>query len=400
MGLFNPSGAHCWTRCTAQPKACEHIPRTSTQYSRLGNAAHELAARCLQNNTNTYTYYGETITIVEPDATEVFTLDGNMCSHVQGYVDRVRALAKKVGTNVIKSEERHSLEESNGYIDAWMINPACDHLYFVDLKYGENYPYYAEGNEQLMFYAMMLLAQDTQGNVKNITVAIDQPRCQKNPDWTEVTYTSNYIRDWYGGTVVPAKMEALSDQAKFVPGDIQCKWCPIKSVCTARAAKPLATLGTNAAALQVAPPELPDFKLLTLSQLGAMVDRLKTGRVKAWIEDAEKYLRQQVTEQNQQCVLPDGKRQWVKVEGKRSYSWSNPAMLVSRLGSLITTHHNKPITVAQARTALKDAGYSKKEIDMYLDGIVAVSRGVSMKLTDKPGIAMGAPQHLKPSKEK
>lgn len=56
---LSPSGASRWMNCAGAPNAEAGIPDTASSYAEEGTAAHELAAVCLETDTDASQHLGE-----------------------------------------------------------------------------------------------------------------------------------------------------------------------------------------------------------------------------------------------------------------------------------------------------------------------------------------------------
>ena len=82
---LSPSSAHRWLRCPASIEACRDIKDTSSIHAEEGTAAHELAETVLRNPLNNAAHYVGNVF-------NGFTVDDDMASFVQQYVDRIHSL--------------------------------------------------------------------------------------------------------------------------------------------------------------------------------------------------------------------------------------------------------------------------------------------------------------------
>ena len=64
------------------------------------------------------------------------------------------------------------------------------------------------------------------------TMVVFQPRLDHVDEWT---VGRDYLLQWAEKELVPAYKRTLDPRAKFVPGEVQCKFCKIRATCKARA---------------------------------------------------------------------------------------------------------------------------------------------------------------------
>src|SRR5690606_6572886 len=84
------SSAHRWLRCLGSVLGAQE--ETSSEFADEGTAAHELASQCLVCGTHAVDHLGQVIDVKNDDGTvrRSFTVDEDMASYVQVYVDSIR----------------------------------------------------------------------------------------------------------------------------------------------------------------------------------------------------------------------------------------------------------------------------------------------------------------------
>lgn len=239
MAEHSPLGASSASRWLACPPSYGLIQRTGAQdneseHAALGTAAHKLADMCLESGKDAWEYIGQTIngykvgsdpqTQIEPDA-------------VQVYLDYVRPLAEQA--DVSASELRlgnkwkpHPLYGGTADFVASYFNG----IRVVDYKHGAGLGVEAEGNPQLLYYAIGALKEFTTDPPDQwlVTMTIVQPRYHGNPIKTW-TITVGELRAWSRDVMVPG-MLAAENMAKrhatvpvvaadYTAGD-HCRFCP------------------------------------------------------------------------------------------------------------------------------------------------------------------------------
>lgn len=109
-----------------------------------------------------------------------------------------------------------------------------------DLKYGKGKEVDADENPQGMTYAlgvidMLAEAGEDVFDIDRVDIIIIQPRLGGIKTWST---TVDHLLDWRDDVLSPALTEALAGLkggAKFVPGEVQCQWCPARGGCAALA---------------------------------------------------------------------------------------------------------------------------------------------------------------------
>ena len=104
----------------------------------------------------------------------------------------------------------------------------------VDYKYGKGVVVEVTENPQAMLYGLGALeVVDLLGTVKDVTLAICQPRAGGISTWD---LTAESLLAWREKTVLPIVAETSMPEARIIPGYDQCRWCPVAGVCKTRAA--------------------------------------------------------------------------------------------------------------------------------------------------------------------
>ena len=219
---LSPSSAHRWLHCPGSVKAEQGLPDSSSDAAREGSAAHELAELVLANGGNAFDWIGKPL--IEWNA---FTVDDEMASNVQEYVDYVKSLGGEQAYEVGVSYEKW-VEGGQGTSDAIVLNG--DTLYVVDLKYGKGVQVFAEGNEQAQLYALGALDEYSFADIKKVVVVIVQPRLDHIDEW-ETTPEQLYK---FGEFASQQAELCEQEDAPRVPGEKQCHWCKARAICPAQ----------------------------------------------------------------------------------------------------------------------------------------------------------------------
>lgn len=220
--ICSPSGAPGWMRCAGWEGGSG-----SSKYSRLGTAAHELAAKCLLAKEDAAIHLH---TEIEVEG-ELFVVDLDMIDAVQVYLDLVRDLGGdlhvevKLPISLITGET-----DAEGTSDAVALFPK--EICCVDYKHGQGESVYAEENEQLQMYALAALEEF--GFVNDFETArliIVQPRINNISEWS--LPIPKLLE--FGKKATLAAKNKLSGSTDLNPGERQCGWCAKKATCSALA---------------------------------------------------------------------------------------------------------------------------------------------------------------------
>lgn len=224
-------------RCPGSLAMESGIPDTSSEFSREGTAAHDLAAMALESGNNASAYLGRIIKVEESE----YEVDQDMVDAVQTYLDLVRAIAEG-GQLLVEQRVDFShivnLQDQGGTADAIILLE--DEIVVVDLKYGRGVRVDADDNEQLRLYALGALAAfDLIADYKRVRTVIAQPRLSYV---SEAVYSikdllafSEQVRE---RAFIALKVLEHKDQAALhlEPGEKQCQWCKAKPTCPKLAA--------------------------------------------------------------------------------------------------------------------------------------------------------------------
>ena len=234
--LFAPSAAPRWMRCIGSTAAIKNakIFDEGSEYAAEGSVAHDVAKDCLRNDMDAEKYIGE---VRESDGFK-FTVDDDMASFVQVYVDQIRRRpGEKCIEETLDLSEVYGVENQFGTADAVIFNTDEDMLEVRDLKFGRGVVVFAEGNEQALSYAAGVyeLYQDV-WDWKKILIAIHQPRVDHYDEWIiDIDELKAFMAKaktaaQAGEILLGASEKMIATQ--LTAGEKQCQWCPLKGSCS------------------------------------------------------------------------------------------------------------------------------------------------------------------------
>lgn len=333
---LSPSASSRWMTC---PGSVHLEPDTkgsdSSVYAEKGTAMHTVSDLCLTKGIEPATFIGKTFNghIVTSDMSEL----------VQVYVNYIRALS---GDKYY--EEKVTLVEVIndcwGTADGIVIDGSL--MRVIDLKTGGGVRVDAEGNTQLLCYALgAYIKYAPVYDIDTITVTIVQPPMNSIDSWTislkELLSFAEELKRSYAAI--------QNEPNKFVASDKACKWCRARVKCPemVRLANEAAMMDFNDLSLDTIEHWMPKISLLQL-----FIDS-----VEAKAKDT---------------MLNGGKIEgWKVVEGRKSRDWLNmkdAELWFKQQGYSAIYTKSELLSVAQMEKAMK--GESLK-----MDSLIKITYG-------------------------
>ena len=221
--LMPPSASGRWLTCTASPALLADLPRSVSPFAAEGTLAHLIFEQMMSGT-------------LTPSIDEVFEIDGfkvtysqDMHDHLQDVVDYVAAL--NIDWDIELIEEK--VELANGITGTVDYAVVCDEtLDVMDLKYGQGLRVEAEGNTQMMIYALgILYGYGMLYDLETVTLRILQPRLRNYSAWST---TVEDLLEWELDHLRPASLAIALGEGKFAPSETACRWCPLTGRCDAQ----------------------------------------------------------------------------------------------------------------------------------------------------------------------
>ena len=225
--LLTASGSKRWLSCPPSARLEASFEEKETMAAAEGTAAHSLAEYKLKRKL--HFYCKRPISEYEDAAMDQHTDD--YAAYVMGIIaDMENAGAAPM----VFIEERLDLSpwvpESFGTADCVVIGD--DILHIIDLKYGAGVPVEAEGNSQMMLYALGALHKfGFLYDVKTVAMTIYQPR-RENISTAFVDV--ELLLEWAENFVKPKAQMAFAGEGDYLPGE-WCMFCRAADRCRARA---------------------------------------------------------------------------------------------------------------------------------------------------------------------
>lgn len=223
---LSPSGAGIWGFCSGTRAASSRFSDQETEANRIGTAAHEVGALCLEHGLEPELFIGQAMS-------NGIVVDREMVDCVQIYVDNVRSASMDKRDVLI--ERRTYMPQIHqsvwGTLDAAYLDYDANRIYLWDYKHGHRHVK-AEANLQMICYALGLI------NHYNITHDIEfvfrivQPRSYSGngPVESWVVRSSDLVP--YIEQLRVKAHEALEGTPTLTTGS-HCRYCPAIGVCSA-----------------------------------------------------------------------------------------------------------------------------------------------------------------------
>lgn len=180
--ILSPSGADRWMMCPGSVSLSLDLPNTENEYSIEGTDYHEVAAVCLEENTNAADYVGM------PMLSGALVTEEN-AAYLQRYIDLVRFHRDGPGGGPAVYEDSVPIdhltgeEGAEGTVDAAILKQDPE-LVVIDLKFGRGVPVYAENNRQGKIYALGLIKKHSmETEYETVRIIICQPRIDNTSEW-------------------------------------------------------------------------------------------------------------------------------------------------------------------------------------------------------------------------
>lgn len=310
-----PSASERWSQCSASVAVCGDIKDEGSIYANEGTVAHDHAEAVLSGK--------KTIDEVPED----------FRTHVKFYTDHCFKLVQPGFEKMVEAKVPLFYSPSDtGTMDFAVVSDEV--IRVRDLKYGMGVLVEAKDNPQLAIYALSLI-RDLQntglydfGPATLVDIGIVQPRHHADDPirlWAisladleefcrPLEYVAVQIKEgvrrinaWKEKNKGEPDLNEVAPALKFAPSIEACRWCPVKSKCSARAEWLTSCVSTaDASGLDslVALPEITkDEKkadaVVRVTKAGFVDDETlvaifeKAKSIRQWLDDVEDYLADQ-----------------------------------------------------------------------------------------------------------
>lgn len=347
-----PSAASRWSVCTASVGFIEAnadvLPPNTSKYADEGTDAHGIAAKKLEG-------------WVRPETLSPY--DDEMEVHVDSYVAFVRSKIEPGDRVYIERKvSLFYLPSQTGTIDVLIVKKSGK-IVVIDLKYGVGVSVTAIENKQLSIYAESaieeLSAIEDIPDTAFVELYIYQPRDRNDPNPVrEWIVTRGFLHSFCWPIKEAADEIMDSGPCSFVQGEAQCRFCPAKGICPAKAAAELEVVGDGPVDEVIASPALTDLTVATALTREQRVRILKAKKgLIAWLESVE-------SQEMSELLAGAPPIGFKLVEGKSNRQWSDPEVAKKLLKNYLSAEEVCPpsdvISPAQAEKKLKGLETSSK----------------------------------------
>lgn len=323
--LLSASASHRWLNCPPSVRLSEGIPDRGSEYAQEGTDAHSLCEYRLK----------KLLGMEAVDPTEHLNwYNGEMEECAENYTSYVLELLEKAKETcadpVVLVEQRVDFSRfvENGFGTADCIIISDGAMNIVDYKHGKGVEVFAEGNPQMMLYALGALEIfDGIYDIDEVQMTIFQPRIG---NISVSVMSKDALLEWANGELTEKAALAYEGGGEFACGD-WCRFCKAKAVCRKRAEENL-----KMAQYDFAPADTLDE-----TEIAAILDR--ADELTAWVTSVKDYALSQAL----QGIRYPG---YKVVEGRSASKYTNEdavAQVVSGAGYDPYTHKVLGLTEMQ-----------------------------------------------------
>lgn len=233
--LLSPSSSHRWMNCTPSARLEENIPSTGSAASEEGTVAHELAEYALRKYLA-----GEYVPLLDElpvpkEIAENKYYGPEMDKYVTDYVCYVCDIYEPEEGAKMSIERKFDLTQ---YVPECFGSCDCDIvgetvINVIDLKYGKGVQVDANGNSQLMMYAIGVLNSlepQHRAKIGKVRMHIAQVRLG---NYSVFEMSARDLTHWAIHVLRPTAEKAFSGQGETKVG-AHCRFCRFKAQCRAQ----------------------------------------------------------------------------------------------------------------------------------------------------------------------
>lgn len=345
--LLSASASKQWLNCPPSAKLCAEVSDSSSSYAQQGTDAHALCEYKVLVATGKKGAWNPTENLTYYDAEME-----NCAEEYSNYVLEEFLKAKEHCSDPeILVEQRLDFSRwvPEGFGTGDCIIVADDILHIIDFKYGLGVLVEAEGNPQMMCYALGALdIYDGIYDIKTVKMTIFQPR-RDNVSSYEMDKAD--LLNWADTFLSPTARLAYEGKGAFKAGD-HCQFCKVKATCRKRAEYNL---------------ELAryDFEMpvnLEDTEIAAILP--KVDELVSWVNDIKEYALQQALS----GTVYDG---YKVVEGKSNRRYTDEEAVAFTVKDAGFDPYEKKLLGITAMTSL----LGKQKFNELLGGLITKPQG-------------------------
>ena len=354
--LLSPSSSHRWLNCTPSARLEEPYESTSSAASEEGTVAHELAEHAIEKYLA-----GEYLPLLDelPVPDEIRNnkyYSSEMEHYVTDYVCYVCDIYELEEGAKMSIERKFDLTayvpECFGSCDCDIVGETV--LNIIDLKYGKGVQVDANGNSQLMMYAIGVLNSlepHHRSKIEKVRMHIAQVRLG---NYSVFEMSARDLTHWAIHVLRPTAEKAWAGQGETKVGS-HCKFCKFKAQCRAQKDALVNEFETYG-----------DTKALTLDEIGDILS--KSDMFTDWLAAVKTFAMQAATR-------GEKVKGWKLVEGRSVRVINDTETAIERLKAIglsiedITNRKLKGIVDLERLVG-------KKPLAATLDGLIVKPQGL------------------------
>lgn len=276
--LLSPSSAERWLTCTPSARLGEKYPCTTGEAAKEGTVAHALGEALIRYEAGIISEEVYLKELSEIEQSEYYNADmQELMEEYRDYVMEAYEVAKMHTPDAeLIIEDKLDLtkwiEGGYGTADAQII--ADNTLNIIDLKYGRGVRVEAEGNKQMMLYAIGAVEKAKMFyDIKEVTMTIYQPRLNNISTYL---LSVDELYKFAEEELKPKAAQAYEGKGDFVVGD-HCRFCRAKPRCRAYADEQK----------KIAQYEFKNAEELSDDEIAEIL--AKADSVASWLKDVQDY---------------------------------------------------------------------------------------------------------------
>lgn len=276
--LLSPSSAERWLACTPSARLEEKFPDTTGEAAQEGTVAHALGEALIRYEAGIISekQFNEEIAKIEKSKFYNADMQELMEEYKDYVMEAYQVAALRTPDAELIIEDRLDLtkwvEEGFGTADAQII--ADGTLSIIDLKYGRGVRVEAEGNKQMMLYALGAVDKASIFyDIKEVTMTIYQPRLHNISTYA---LSVDELYKFAEEELKPKAAQAYEGMGDFAVGD-HCRFCKAKPRCRAYADEQK----------KIAQYDFKNAEELSDDEIAEILE--KADSVASWLKDVQDY---------------------------------------------------------------------------------------------------------------